>query len=247
MASFQKFMLPDDVRLPMLILAPSPEEMPHSSLSYMLGLVRQNCGTDDSCFYVVDGALQAETLDHQLEQVTQSDQPVMVLGTAFAYMHWLEYCQDRNRTFRLPAGSRLMETGGFKGRSRTLSKHQLYQQLSVNLGIPRTQMVNEYGMTELSTQFYDETLVCGQPTDDKVLPPWARIMFVDPRTGHPCGSGEVGMMRILDLANIGSSICLATEDLGLAVDPNRFQVLGRASEAGARGCSLTMDNLAAIS
>lgn len=47
-----------------------------------------------------------------------------------------------------------METGGFKGRVARVPKADLYRLFRERLGIES--VVNEYGMTELSTQFYDE-------------------------------------------------------------------------------------------
>ncbi len=55
----------------------------------------------------------------------------------------------------LPAGSRIMETGGFKGRSRVVERATLYAQASQRLGVPVDAIVAEYGMTELSSQYYD--------------------------------------------------------------------------------------------
>ena len=49
-----------------------------------------------------------------------------------------------------------METGGFKGRSRAVSRDDLYARLEARLGIPCDSIVAEYGMTELLSQFYDD-------------------------------------------------------------------------------------------
>ncbi len=180
----------------------------------------------------------------RLNAAVQAGEPVCLLGTAFAYVHWLDECRARGWSFALPDGSRLMETGGFKGRSRTLSKPQLYRALHLNLGIPEVRMVNEYGMTELSTQFYDQTLLLGSRSDIKPIPPWARVMVIDPRTSQPAAPGDKGMIRVLDLANLGSSICLATEDLGIVHADGGLEVLGRATGAEPRGCSLPAETLA---
>ena len=37
-------------------------------------------------------------------------------------------------------------------------------------------------MTELSTQFYDQTLREGRQTDRKIAPPWSRVLIIDPNT-----------------------------------------------------------------
>ena len=48
-----------------------------------------------------------------------------------------------------------METGGYKNRSRTLPKAELHALITERLGVPRENIICEYGMSELSSQAYD--------------------------------------------------------------------------------------------
>lgn len=204
---------------PRLILTPSPTEAPHSSLSHMLGVVAPN-----------GEYVSVEDLAGRLGRV---EQPVLLLGTAFHFVNFF----DQNLTCKLPAGSRAMETGGFKGRSREVSKAELYRLFHDRLGI--TEVVNEYGMTELSTQFYDER----PGSNVKDVPAWARVLIIDPQTGREAAPGQRGLIRVFDLANLWSSLCIQTEDLGVAHADGRFEVLGRAAGAEVRGCSLNAETL----
>jgi hypothetical protein len=52
----------------------------------------------------------------------------------------------------------------------------------------------------------------------------------------------VGALRIVDLANTGSVLAVATADLGVVADDG-FEVLGREAGAEARGCSLAADEM----
>ncbi|NIP83573.1 MAG: hypothetical protein GWM90_31850, partial [Gemmatimonadetes bacterium] len=61
-------------------------------------------------------------------------------------------------SFALPAGSRLMDTGGYKGRGRRLDPTELRAVYGDRLGLPPWACVNEYGMTELLSQYYDTAL-----------------------------------------------------------------------------------------
>jgi hypothetical protein len=45
------------------------------------------------------------------------------------------------------------------------------------------------------------------------------------------------LIRIVDLANLGSAMALQTEDVGVR-HGDRFEVLGRVATAPPRGCSL---------
>jgi hypothetical protein len=81
--------------------------------------------------------------------------PSLFLGTAFSFVHLLDFLAERNLRFDLPAGSRVMETGGYKGRSHALPKTELHQLITERLGVPPSHIICEYGMSELSSQAYD--------------------------------------------------------------------------------------------
>lgn len=234
--NFATSLLPDGARLRMLALTPSPEEAPHSSLSHMMGVVMREFGAEGSGFFVEQGVLNSKRLVAELRTARE---PVFLLGTAFAFVHLFEHGDLR---LRLSEGSRAMETGGFKGRSREMSKPELYAQFEKFLGIPASRIVDEYGMTELSTQFYDETLRAGRQTDRKSVPPWARVVVIDPNTGREAAMNERGLIRVFDLANLWSTMCLQTEDLGVSHGES-FEILGRATGAEVRGCSLNAESL----
>jgi hypothetical protein len=105
-----------------------------------------------------------------------------------------------------------------------------------HLGVPRTHIVSEYGMSELSSQAYDRAAGQGTPGIFR-FPPWARAAVISPETGEIVAEGETGLLRILDLANVGSVLAIQTEDLAVRRGEG-FELLGRAAFAEARGCSL---------
>jgi hypothetical protein len=123
-----------------------------------------------------------------------------------------------------------METGGYKGRSRELPKRQLHEMISKLLGVAEPGIVTEYGMSELSSQAYEQAGVFQ-------FPPWARGRVVSPETGAEAGEGETGLLRVFDLANIWSVMAVQTEDLA-ARRGKGFELLGRSAESEPRGCSL---------
>ena len=247
-ANFAAHLLPDGARLPMMILTPSPEEAPHSSLSHMMGVVIKEFGAAESTYYVESDTLCVGRLVHDIREAQRAHKPVFLLGTAFAFAHMFDHCANEKIKFELPEDSRAMETGGFKGRSREVSKSEMYAAFERFLGIPPARVVNEYGMTELSTQFYDETLRIDRQTDLKMVPPWTRVLVLDPNTGREVASGERGLIRVYDLANLWSLMCVQTEDLGVSritgsqSDQFTFEILGRAAAAEVRGCSLNAES-----
>jgi hypothetical protein len=140
----------------------------------------------------------------------------------------------------LPPGSRVMETGGFKGRTRELSRAELHGACGERLGVPASHVVNQYGMTELASQFYDSILREPTAPRRKLAPPWTRVRLLDPETGEEVGPGAIGRVAILDLANTGSVLAVQTADLGRQL-ADGFEVLGREPGAEARGCSLAAE------
>jgi hypothetical protein len=244
-AGFAAHLLPEGARMRIVSLVPPPAEAPDSSLSHMAGAVAADYGTAASGWYVSPaGGIDAEALEAALRDAEAAGEPVCILGTAFALVHWLDALREAGTRFRLPAGSRLMDTGGFKGRSREVTREELYGAVEELTGIPRAWCVNEYGMTEMSSQFYEGVAGSAPPVAERLHggAPWVRTQATDPETLRPLPHGEVGVLRHVDLANLHSVTAIQTADLGVT-SPGGFRVLGRARGAEARGCSLAMDDL----
>ena len=220
------------------ILAPSPEEAPDASLSHMMGVVQKRLGTKESRYYIEKGRLQGERLAYEL---AEADEPICLLGTSFSFVHFIDFHQERAFPRVLPAGSRLMDTGGFKGKSRAVSQDWLYAMIEKRLGIPLQNCVNEYGMSELTSQFYDGTVGKGGRRVYQA-PPQVRTRVLSPLTLAPAPKGETGLLAHLDLANIDSVAAILTEDLGQEIEGG-FILAGRASGADLKGCSLLLDDL----
>jgi hypothetical protein len=171
-------------------------------------------------------------------------------------VHLIDHLSVRRIHFALPAGSRAMETGGYKGRSRVLTKPALHALITEFLGIPATHIVTEYGMSELSSQAYDHAVPMAalplrvsegeslyatndahQPSRLFHFPPWVRVQIISPETGREVAEGETGLLRVFDLANVSSVMAIQTEDLVVRHDTG-FELIGRAPAAELRGCSL---------
>lgn len=244
-AGFRAHLLPEGGRIRMLSLIPHPVDAPDSSLSHMAGTVVGDFGAEESGWFLSPQAgIDYARLAAAIRQAEADGVPVCILGTSFALVDWLDTLREAGTSARLPDGSRLMDTGGFKGRTRELTRQELYSAVHAALGIPPAWCVNEYGMTEMSSQFYDGVAGSAPLPPDRVHagPPWVRTQATDPETLRPLPHGEVGVLRHFDLANLHSVTAIQTADLGVT-SPEGFRVLGRARGAEARGCSLAMDDL----
>lgn len=236
--AFESHLLPDGAECAFFFIMASPEEAPHSSLSHMMGVVNRLFSRPRGKFYVKRDALLFDALVADLRAVRKR---ALLLSTAFSLKTFLDALAARKIRLKLLPGSRLMETGGFKGRVKEVSKAALYEACGDRLGIPRTHCVSEYGMTELSSQFYDAEAGRGGKRFFRG-PAWTRTVVVDPRTGGEARKGKPGLLRHYDLANRGSVIAVETEDLG-RVSGEGFELLGRAPHAASRGCSLAYEAL----
>ncbi|HET6231790.1 MAG TPA: hypothetical protein VFE05_17070 [Longimicrobiaceae bacterium] len=246
-AGFAAHLLPDGARPRIVSLVPARDGMPESSLSHMIGEVMADAGGRGGWFVDPQGGIAHGGLSAALRDAERMGEPVLIPGTAFAFVHWLDALRERGESFRLPAGSRVMDTGGFKGRSREVTREELYAGFAERLGIGPAWCVNEYGMTEMSSQFYDTVAGRGGADVDPGArryqgPPWVRTQATDPETLRPLPDGEVGVLRHWDLANLNSVMAIQTADLGIT-SPDGFRLLGRATGAEARGCSIAMDEL----
>jgi hypothetical protein len=237
--TFSRFVLPDlanGERMRHLFLAPSPEAASDSSLSHMFGVIARERSSADSVFEM-DVKRGRRLLDN-------TDSAVCLCGTAFAFVHLLESLEADGARLQLRAGTRVMETGGFKGRTRQVPRRELHARITASLGVPAERIVNQYGMTELGSQFYDSVLSEPGSPRRKLGPPWARARVIDPASGDEAREAGHGVIQIVDLANTGSVLAVATADLGVRIGDG-FDVLGREPGAEERGCSIAADEMLA--
>jgi hypothetical protein len=212
------------------------------------GFVRAfGTASSPSSTYLVDGAgvIDLGAFDERVAFALTRAEPMLVLGTAFAFVHFIDAVGKDS--FALPRGSRVMQTGGYKGRSREVPAEVLRADLARVFGLSVRDVVGEYGMTELASQFYERTLFDpSAPLGLYTEPPWARVVPVDPDTLAPVPDGAVGIAKIIDLMNVDSAVAVLTQDQVRRVGRGAsggFELLGRAVGAPPRGCSIAIDEL----
>ncbi len=243
------FLFPDRMETKILILAPPPEIAPHMVMAYGMNRLRTYFGLPQSRFLVDERGFEVEALIEELRVSEGEAIPVTLCGGSFGFVNFFDYCRERGLSFNLPPGSRTLDAGGFKGRSREVSRREFVEDCEGILGIRREYAINLLGMTEIASQFYDNTLQnlfrgVSAP-EAKVNPPWTRTVVVDPETLEPLPEGEIGLLKHFDLANRGHILAIQTDDLGKRTREG-FEVIGRAKEGVDRGCSLTIDELTRI-
>ena len=151
---------PDTDRLDWILLAPPFADSPHSSLGFML---------DDLCaatqgqatWAVLDGRVDVDAISRALYCANQRQMPIIMAGASFAFVHLLEALQGRN--LALGQRGRVMQTGGFKGKSKEVEALAL--RAGVNgLAYPHPDTVRLAATLGLEATFRESccTLVAGR-------------------------------------------------------------------------------------
>ncbi|MFC5447106.1 LuxE/PaaK family acyltransferase [Paenibacillus aestuarii] len=237
---FRPFVMGEVAKLRVFSLSPAEDIYTDSSLSRYLSQAIRLFGTSGSESYFRHDGLAVEQLLADLRACEEEAEPVLLLGATFAYVPLLDTMEKLGIRFRLAPGSRILDTGGFKGKSREVSMDWLYEKLAQCFGVPRSLCVNMYGMTELCSQYYDTTILTGVSTSMKRGPAWLRPLVLDPTTLLPAAEGTVGVLAHFDLANWNSCVAILTEDIGV-MRGGSFELMGRIAGSEARGCSLAVE------
>ncbi len=242
-------LFPDDIKAVLLVLAPPPEIAPHMVMVYGMNRLIEYFGLPQSRFLIEEIGFDIKSLIQALQTAEEKGTPVAICGGSFGFVNFFDYCISKGIEFRLPVGSRCLDAGGFKGRSREVGREEFLDLCEGILGVQRGFCVNLLGMTEISSQYYDNTLknhLQGMDSQRaKSIPPWTRVQVVDPDSLEPLSIGETGLLQHFDLANRGHICAIQTDDLGSIV-PGGFEVYGRACDDGSRGCSLSIDEMTKI-
>jgi hypothetical protein len=248
LAAFERFVLPDGVRLACIFLVPPPILRPESSLVHMCATVGTALAPHAEWYVGAEG-LDVERLLARLAEDERSGEAVLLAGVTAAFVALFDACRARRREFRLGPGSRVMDTGGQKGLTRPVSRAAFLRSCWTAFGIPAYFSVNEYGMTELCSQRYDSVLAdrfTGRSLATRRLvgPPWLRTRVLDPDTLAEVPAGDSGLLCHHDLANVGSVAVVLTEDLGCASGTDGITVTGRVRGAPSRGCGQLLEAMA---
>ncbi|MCO5089974.1 hypothetical protein [Bosea sp. (in: a-proteobacteria)] len=224
-------------RIRMGILFPDEAKLPNSSLAHYLSLARRECGAPGSAVFIGPAGLDLDRLLTALAEAQAGGEPYALLGASYAFVPLIDALAASGRRFSLPEGSRILDTGGFKGQSRELEPDAFYDGLSAALSVPRSACINMYGMTELSSQLYDDgNAVCPSV---KSGPHWIRSRVVDPLSGADLPEGQRGVIVHHDLAHFNCVSAILTEDAGEIV-PGGFRLLGRVDGEASKGCSVAV-------
>lgn len=225
-----------------LRLVPSERAAPEMVMAYGMERISAAFGDPElSASVVTSSGVDMEQLRRLLDRAEREARPVVLIGGSFAYVNICERLEREGLRWSLAAGSRAVDAGGFKGRSRAVDVAELRALIARSFGIAPAACINLFGMTELASQLYDADDVAVGPLGER---PKGRLPFVYPRVrdAHTLALREsgLGLLEVVDCAVIDRPCTVLTGDVGVAT-PEGVAITGRVQRGTSRGCSLTLD------
>lgn len=209
---------------------PDSQDWPYSSLAYMFSSVYK---PTYSGLVQVEPSTRNFTLNYEdirWALSTAGKRQVVLYGTSYGFVKLFDYLKENNFFFSLSESSFMIDTGGFKGFVKPISRGQMVREAITHLGLGQDQCYNEYGMSEMSSQLWS------RGSEPHTLPPWMRARVVSPLTLE---DAERGLLVLYDLANVYTAMAIQTEDTATITEDGKVVVHGRVQGSEDKGCSLT--------
>lgn len=225
-------------------LVPPANAAPSMVMAYGMELIASTLGHPELSDVVIgERGIDYPRLTATMHAAIASGAPTVLIGASFAFVNLCHQLEERGQRFALPPGSRVIDAGGFKGRSRTVGVDEMRKLIMRTFGVASDGFVNLFGMTELASQLYDARDVCVGPLEQR---PKGSTRFVQPRVrdAHTMALRDngLGLLEVVDLCLLDRPPVLLTGDWGICT-PDGVAVVGRVERGQSRGCSLTLDEL----
>lgn len=184
------------------------------------------------------GGIDYDRLAVTLGRIVAVGLPTVLLGSSYALAQACAGLIARGQRFELPGDSRVVDAGGFKGRSLVVGVAGLRADLRHCFGIAPTCSVNLFGMTELASQLYDTVDIPVGPLGERPKggAAFVQARVLDPQTMAVCADGP-GLLEVTDLCLMDRPPAVLTGDLAIATGHGPA-IIGRVQRGNGRGCSL---------
>ena len=183
-------------------------------------------------------------LSYWREDMPSPEEPVWLFATGF---HIVAFA-DAGGCFPLPPGSIVIETGGTKGKTRSVTRDETYTLIEKCFRVDRNHIVSEYGMCELASQAYDFVKEPNGKIRDLHerwfrFPIWAQTKILNAaQQVHNKGGGS---LIVNDQARSDIKTPFRTEDRVELRADGSFQLEGRVAFSPLKGCSLLAEDILA--
>ncbi|PWT74234.1 MAG: acyl-CoA reductase [Proteobacteria bacterium] len=228
-------------------LVPDVRAVPDGVMAYGMALLSETFGDPATSACIVGPkGLDVAMLIDRVERAISERRPIVMIGGSFAFVHLCDALSAQQRRWVVPQGSRIVDAGGFKGRSRELDVDVLRGELATIFGVSHGAFTNIFGMTELASQLYDASQTRVGPKGERPKHP---LGFVQPRVRDPftwslTESGP-GLLEVADLCVIDRPHVVLTGDWGIA-SREGIAITGRVVASESRGCALAFESPGAL-
>lgn len=234
----RRYLFPDVSRIKMLFFVPQPRMAPGMVMATGLERYRQEFGAAGSRFLISFTGLDLKGFVAELRLAERSGEPLAILGATHGLDYFMDACLKAGVGFRLPAGSRIMDSGGFMGRYGATPPEQFFQNCTRVFGISRHYCVNALWICESSSVYFDAQLGDGAVDSGKIQCkrplPWMRLRIVDPLTFRRVQPGKTGLIRLYDLSNRGMAAVVQTDKMGFETGDG-FEIVGKLDKSDLNG------------
>jgi hypothetical protein len=203
---------------PMVLrLGPDAHAATEELLPYVMALLARTFGDAATSTPIVGAkGLDVAALIGRLNRAVVEDQPVVMIGDSSAFVQLCDALTGLGR-WVLPYRSRIVDTGGFDGRSRELEVDALRGRLAAILGLGRECFNSVFGKTELASQLYDGVNLPHGPRGER---PKHALEFVRPRVRNPrtwaTAAAGPGLLDVADLCVLDRPYAVLTGDRAVA-------------------------------
>jgi Acyl-protein synthetase, LuxE len=243
--SCKTYYFPDNKKLFCVFLMPTPESAPEMGITHGLWESVQEV-MDGYIYLITPKGIDFTGVVSVLKQKEKEGVPVFLAGPSFGFVYLFDAGKKQNFSFQMAPGSRLGQGGGYKGRSREMTREEFKKYACSFFGLDPDYVLDTLGLTEISTAFHENSLYnhVKNIKDSSYKPnlPWTRTTAVDPDTLERLPKGKIGLLRHYCLTNVCTVLAVQTDDLGYETE-NGFDITGRVKGAEARGCSIAMDDM----
>ena len=207
-------------------LIPSTDEWKDSSLAQMISWFSE--------YWELSYVSDEKSLLNEL-----GDEPVWIFATGFHLVN----LYDEGARLKLPKGSVVFETGGTKGKSRSVTRAELYQMTCEMFSITQNYIASEYSMSELASQSWDyikkdkrEKVELSLDERSFKFPDWVKVKVLD-ENGAIQNNGY-GALILNDPLRIDYPQPFRIQDMAKVSHDGSFRLCGRMPMAALKGCSL---------
>jgi hypothetical protein len=216
-------------------LIPKTSEWPDSSLAQMIEWFSEYFQLQ----YISDSE---KTLF--IKNIVTTENPTWIFGTAFHAINLLDSFSQTDYDLLSPKENLFFfETGGTKGKTRSLTRKELYNYIHSSLKIPIDNIGSEYGMCELASQAWSFKV------ENSPLPYESPYKFGSHvETKVTLGRGKLsqsgaGSLVVIDPLRIDLPHPIRVQDIVNLDDNGAFTIQGRVPKSVLKGCSLLAEEV----